>query len=80
VFDGQDPLMERRLVVAGEDRHGLLGDDRSTVEGRIDEVDGRPGHGRAMGKGVANGMRAREGRQQRRVGVEDPARVTGEDA
>ena len=78
VLDGLDPRLEARLVVAGQDRDRLLGDDRAAVERRVDEVDGRPGHGRPVGERVAHGMRARERRQERRMRVDDPARIRGE--
>ena len=46
MLDGLDPRVEAGLVVAGQDRHGLLGDDRSAVEGRVDQVDGGSRDGR----------------------------------
>ena len=76
VLDGADPVVEGRHVVAGQDRHGLLRDDRPTVERRVDEVDRAAGHGRAVRQRVRDGMAARERRQQRRVRVEDPSRRT----
>ncbi len=74
VLDRPDPVLDGGLVVAGPDRDGLLGDDRAAVEGRVDEVDGRPGQDRSVGQRVAHGVGAREGRQKGRMGVEDPAR------
>ena len=68
----------RRLrVVAGHHRDGLLGDDRAAIQGLVDEVDGAAGHGHAVREGVRHGVRAREGRQQRRMRVEDPTRERG---
>ena len=76
VLDRLDPLVERRLVVAGQDRDRLLGDDRAAVERLVDEVDRAAGHPDAVGERVADGVRAREGRQQRGMRVQDPARRT----
>ena len=73
MLDRLDPLVERRLVVGGEDLDGLLEHDRAAVERLVDEVDGRAGHADARDKRVADRMRARERWQERRVGVEDPA-------
>ncbi len=62
----------RLRVVAGQDRDRLLGHDRAAVERGIDEVDGAAGHGDPVGERIGHGVRAREGRQQRRMGIEDP--------
>jgi hypothetical protein len=51
--------------------HGVLVDDRARVDARIDEVTRRAGHGDAVGERVAHRMRAGEGGQQGRVGVDD---------
>ena len=69
----------RRGVVAGQDRHGLLGDDRPAVEGRVDEVDGAAGDPHARGERVLDRVRARERRQERRMRVDDPAVERGQD-
>ena len=73
VLDGADPVVEGRDVVAGQDRHGLLDDDRAAVEGLVHEMDGAAGDGHAVGERVGDRVRARERGQQRRVGVQDPA-------
>ena len=57
---------------------GLLEHDRAAVERRVDEVDRAAGDLRAVGERVADGVAARERRQQRGVGVQDPARERGE--
>ena len=68
MLDGLDPLVERRLVVAGQDRDRLLGDDRAAVERLVDEVDGRAGDRDAGGERVADRVGARERRQERSGG------------
>ncbi len=75
MLDGLDARPQARFVVAGQDRHRLLGEDRATVERGVDEVDRDAGHDHAMLEGVADAVRARERRQQRGMGVDDPARV-----
>ena len=79
VLHGPDPVVERRGVVAGQDRHGLLGDDRAAVEGRVDQVDGAAGDPHARGESVLDRVRARERRQEGRVRVDDPAVERGQD-
>ena len=56
----------RRLVVAGQDRDGLLGDDRAAVEGGVDEMDRGAADARTVGQRVADGVPAGERRQERR--------------
>ncbi len=73
VLDGVEAHQQRRLVVVGQDRDGLLGDDRAAVERRVDEVDGHAGHGDARREGVADGVQARERRQQRGMDVQHAA-------
>ena len=73
MLHGLDPRPEVCLVIVGQDRHGLLGDDRATVERLVDEVDGHAGDPHPVRQRVANGVCARERGQQRRVGVEDAA-------
>ena len=81
MLDRLDPCAERGLVVAGQDRDGLLGDDRARRRGvastrwTVTPVTATP-----VGERVADGVGARERRQQRRMGVEDAARERGEDA
>ena len=78
VLDRVDPRVEARLVVVGQDRHRLLGDDRAAVERGVDEVDGGAGHPRAVGERIADGVGARERGQQRGMGVDDPPAERGE--
>ena len=54
---GVDPRQQRRLVVAGQDRHGLLRDDRPAVERRVHEMDRAAGDGHARGQRVATAWR-----------------------
>ena len=78
VLHGLDPPPQRRFVVAGQDRHRLLDDDRTAIQRLVDQVDRAATEDHAVRKGIANGVRARERRQQRRMGVHDPARERGE--
>ena len=76
VLDGADPLVKRRLVIVGQDRDRLLGDDRAAIERLVHEVDRRAGDRRPVRQRVPDGMGARERRQERRVGVQDAVWVT----
>ena len=73
VLDRVDPREKRCLVVVRQDRHRLLGHDRAAVQRRVHQVHGHAGHRHAGGQGVARPVEPGEGRQQRRVHVEDPA-------
>ena len=64
VLDRADPIVEGLRVVVREDRNGLLGDDRTTVQRGVDKVDGTAGQADPMDKGVGDGMRAWKGGQQ----------------
>ena len=75
-----DAVMERGLVVAGHDRHGLLGDDRAAVERGVDEMDRGAADRDPVGERIPHGVSARERGEQRRVRVEDPAREGSQDA
>ena len=83
LLGGLDAGAQGVLVVAGLDRHLGLRDHRAGVDALVHPVDGDPGGADAGGEGVADGVGAGEGRQQRRVGVDDaePGDDTGvEDA
>ena len=56
-----------------------LRDDRPGVDARVDQVHGAPVTLHAGGQRVAHGVRAGERRQQRRVGVDQPAAERLED-
>ncbi len=58
--------------VAGEDGHGLLGEDRAGVDLGDRDVHGAAGDLDAVRQGIVDGVPAGKARQQRRVGVEDP--------
>ena len=79
VLHRSDPVVQRLDVIAGQDRHRLLGKDRPAVERLIDEMDGAPGDRHAVRQGVGDGVRAGERRQQRWMGVEDAPGERGED-
>ena len=73
VLDGVDAFGQRVLGVAGQDRHGLLEDDRSAVERAVGEVDGHAGDLHARFQRVLDRVRAGERRQQGRVEIDDRA-------
>ena len=73
VLDGTDPCMEGGVVVAWQDRDGLLRDDRTAIERLVHEMDRAAGHRDPVSERVGDGVGAREHRQQRRMRVEDPA-------
>jgi len=64
VLDRPDPLVQRGLVVFAGDCDGLLRHDRPAVQRGIDDVDRAAGDARAVVQGVADGVAARERRQQ----------------
>src|SRR5438067_2024156 len=72
--------VQARFVIASQDWHRLLGDDRAAVEDVVDEVhrDARERH--AGGERVAYGVCARERRQQGRMDVEDAVGEGPQDA
>ncbi len=78
VLDRVDALEERFFGVAGQDRDGLLGDDRAAVERVVDEVDRNARDLDSCGERVAHAVRTGERRQQRRVEVDHPARERGQ--
>ena len=78
VLDGVNAAQQRRLVVVGQHRDRLLGNDRAAVERLVDDVHRHPGHARAAGQRVGNRARARERRQQARMDVQDAAGERGQ--
>ena len=76
---GLDPLVQGRLVVIREHVDRTLREDRTGVHPGVDEVHGAPGDGHAVGQRVAHPVRPRERREQRRVGVEHPPFVPGQE-
>ena len=69
-----NPLVQRGNVVRRADRHRRLGDHGAGVGARVDEEHGAAGHLHPVGKGVPDRVHAREGGQQRGVGVDEPPR------
>ena len=74
-LDGLDAFVERRLVVVVEDGHRLLRKDRALIDLERRHVHRAPGDLHAVVESVADRVPPLEGRQQRRVGVEDAMRV-----
>ena len=73
-LDLLDALVQRLDGVAGQDRHRLLGQDRAGVDLERRDVHRAAGDLDAGGQRVLDRVPARERGQQRRMGVEDPAR------
>ena len=78
-LDRLDALVEGLDRVVGQDGHRLLGQDRAGVD-----LDGGDVHGAArdldpVGSASSHRVPARERREQRRVGVQDPTRERLED-
>ena len=69
---GQDAVGQRVLVVARLKRHRALQYDRPVVQVLIDEVHGAAADLHAVVEGLPLRVHAGEGRQQRRMDVEDP--------
>ena len=72
-LDHLDPLVQGLDGVVGQDRHRLLGQDRPGVHLERGQVHRAPRHLHPGRQRVLHGVPAGEGRQQGRVGVEDPA-------
>ena len=70
---GLDPLVQPRLVVPGQDGDLPLGEHGTGVDPGVDDVHRRARDRHPGGQRVADGVRAREGRQQGRVGVDQAA-------
>lgn len=66
-----DAGVERGGVVARQDRHRALGDDRPGVDAAIDEVDRDPGQLAAVGQGLGRTVDTGERGQEGGVGIDD---------
>ena len=71
-----DPLVQRLDVVVVLDRHRRLGHDRAGVDAGVDDEQRRAGDLDAVRQRVGGPVHAREGRRQRRVGVDGSGRRT----
>ena len=80
VLDLADPRVQALARIAHEDRHPFLPQDRAGVDPVVDEVDGGAGLVDTGPEGLLDRVSAREGRQERRVHVDDRARETVEEA
>ena len=78
MLDRLDAFVERVFVIALEDGHGLLGQDRPVVDLDGGDVDRAAGHLHAGGEGLGHGVGAPERRQQAGMGVDDPVGEGGE--
>ena len=76
MLDRVEPGGERGLVIGRQDRHRLLGDDRTAIQRLVDQVDRDARDRDTRRQRVTHGMHARERRQQRRMDIEDAARPT----
>ena len=72
-FDDLDPFVQSVFVVVVEHRDGLLRQDRPGVSPGVDQVHRAAGDPDPVGQRVGHRVRTGEGRQQRRMGVDDPA-------
>src|SRR3989304_4067795 len=70
----EDPRRQGLLRVIVPDRDGLLEDDRSAVEGRVDEVDRAAGDPRAVCECIPLTVRSRERGEEGGVDFHDPPR------
>src|SRR5260370_2935116 len=74
-LDFLDALVERLGSVVGQDRHGLLGEDRAVVEVERRNVDGAAGHLDAGRERVLDRVRALERPELGRMRVRDHSAV-----
>src|SRR2546430_4983393 len=70
-LDFLDALVERLGSVAGQDRHGLLGEDRTVIDFHRGDVDGAAGHLDACRERVLHRVRGPERREQGGMRVRD---------
>ena len=70
---GLDALVQGLFVVIVEHRNGLLGKYRAGVGAGVHQVHRAPGDFGAVGQRIGHPVRARECRQQSRMGVEGAA-------
>ena len=68
----QNARRERLDGVVFQDRHGSLDDDGTVIADLVDEVDRAPGHLDPVLERLGLTVQSREGREERRVNVEDP--------
>ena len=74
VLAGENARGERVVVVAGQDGHGRLRDDRAGVGARVDQVHGAAGDARSVRERLRLRVDPRERGQERRVDVEHAVR------
>ena len=79
MLDSVEPSGERTLVIGRQDRHRLLGDDRTAIQRLVDQVDGDARDGDTRRQRVTHGMHPRERGKQRRMDIEDAALPAGKD-
>src|SRR5882762_10413307 len=73
MFLAQDARREPVGTVAGQHRHGGLGDDRPAIDVGLDEMHGAAAHPDTGVERLLLGLQALEQRQQRGMAVDDPA-------
>src|SRR6266581_1976401 len=74
-LDLLDALVKRLGSVAGQDRHGLLGEDRTVIDFDRGDVDSAAGHLDAGRQRLLDRVRALERREQGGMRVRDPVAV-----
>ncbi len=79
MLDGAQTFVQGRAGVTGQDIDRLLRDDRPVIDELVDEMHGDPGAVDPGGQRVSHRVGAAEGRQQRRMDVDDTVRPTVEE-
>src|SRR5437867_6624968 len=73
MLDPEDPRRQARLVVTRSDRYDRLGDDRSDVDLRADEMHGATAEAHPRSKRLPLRVKTRKCREQRRMDIDHPA-------
>jgi len=72
MLHGEDSLLERIGRVVFENGDDTLRDDRTRIDARVNQMDGAATHTDPRLKRLPLRMKARKGRQERRMNVDDP--------
>ena len=80
MLNGVKPAKEAGLRVLRIDRHHLLQEDRPVIHLLIDEMDRHAGDLDSPRQRIADGMRPGEGRQERRMDIQEAMRISSDEA